>query len=90
MRESREQKLIDLCFAVGMHLHIGRKHWNGKSREDVADWIADQLKSCGFPTKPVGMSWGVLERESEDSRIKKIRESLEEAVLAIYEAGRLE
>lgn len=37
------------------------QNWLDKqSREDVAEWVANQLKECGFPTKPCGASWGVL------------------------------
>lgn len=55
-------------FEVGLLLHSG-KYFKRKSREDIAEWIAKQLKECGFPTKPIGSSWGVLinsVKEDED------------------------
>ena len=33
------------------------------SIEETANWITKQLKDSGFPTHPVGSSWGVLENE---------------------------
>lgn len=26
----------------------------------AAEWVADQLRKCGFDTAPCGASWGVL------------------------------
>lgn len=64
---NREQQLIDICFSVGLMLHdpCSREedkssYFKGKSNEEVAEWIASQLEACGFPTKPMGSSWGVL------------------------------
>lgn len=60
MPTEREQKLIDICFQIGITIH----HHNSlkvMSKEKLTGWIAEQLKECGFPTKPVGMSWGVLQ-----------------------------
>jgi len=88
MNISREQKLIDICFSIAITLHMHQAGWKDASIEEVAEWVATQLQECGFPTHPVGMSWGVLEKESETERLKKIRDALEEAALAIYEAGR--
>ena len=39
------------------------KYLHGKSNEEIAAWVALQLRECGFETTPVGASWGVLERE---------------------------
>jgi len=27
---------------------------------DQANWVAEQLRGCGFDTTPCGSSWGVL------------------------------
>lgn len=59
MSTKREQKLVDICFAVGIMLH-DHPNLQYMTREEVGEWIAKQLKDNGFPTKPVGMSWGVL------------------------------
>jgi hypothetical protein len=29
--------------------------------DQKAAWVAHQLKFCGFPTRPCGASWGILE-----------------------------
>lgn len=62
-----EQKLVDLCFQIALMISTP-----GKDRGDIpydltklstpekAAWVADQLRACGFDTKPVGSSWGVL------------------------------
>jgi len=41
--------------------HVKNQKVNANDNE-VAEWVADQLKQCGYPTKPCGMSWGVLEK----------------------------
>lgn len=56
--EMREiaQKLIDICFLCGLTSFSG-------SMQEKAEWIARQLRLCGFDTKPVGASWGILDKE---------------------------
>lgn len=63
------QKLIDLCFEIGLTISDTGKDRGGndialhkKSSEEKARWIAQQLRLCGFDTEPVGSSWGVLKR----------------------------
>lgn len=59
---SKEQKLIDIAFELV--LTITNKEnvdiFKNKSNEDKADWVADQLRKCGFDTCKCGSSWGVL------------------------------
>lgn len=62
MRDDK-QKLVDICFEIGTTLHMYRDSFKDKSVEEVAEWIASQLKQCGFPTHPVGGSWGVLDKK---------------------------
>jgi|GEM_PF-2322145 len=58
---SAQQDLVDIVFAVGLAVHDDKTfHLQGKTREEVAAWIARQLDGCGFHTEPCGMSWGVL------------------------------
>jgi len=57
--KSNEQKLIDIMFEIGLMIH-NNEWFNEKSNEEVAEWIREQLKMCGFDTKPIGSSWGVL------------------------------
>lgn len=60
---NREQKLIDIMFSVALK---SAEYMHGKEHEEVASWVADQLRQCGFPTRQVGSSWGVLEREPDN------------------------
>ena len=57
--KSNEQKLIYIIFEIGLMIH-NNEWFNEKSNEEVAEWIRKQLKICGFDTKPIGSSWGVL------------------------------
>lgn len=69
---SNEQKLVDLCFAIGLTLSETRgTDSDGKKLElhklsvpEKAEWIAQQLADNGFPTTPCGSSWGVLLSEN--------------------------
>lgn len=67
MATEREQKLIDLCFSIGFLISSPFEGRDGKkedlrdlSQEKEAEWIAEQLRGCGFDTEPIGSSWGVL------------------------------
>lgn len=60
--DKEHQKLVDLCFQVGMMMH-GEKQLQSKSRDDAAEWIGQQLRDCGFDTSPCGLSWGVLKSQ---------------------------
>jgi hypothetical protein len=55
---SREQQLVDIVFSAAIKAALAL---HGKPTAEVAAWVADQLKQCGFPTEPMGMSWGVLQ-----------------------------
>ena len=65
--EMREiaQELIDICFQCVLVATDDKcyKIKNAKNDEIKAEWVARQLRSCGFNTEPMGMSWGVLQRE---------------------------
>jgi len=56
----REQKLVDICFQVAMFVQDKRFNFHKMSQEELAEWVAKQLRECGFPTRPMGCSWGVL------------------------------
>jgi hypothetical protein len=58
--ESDTQKLIDICFSLVL---TSTKNFSfiTKSDEVKAEWAAKQLRLCGFDTKPVGCSWGILQ-----------------------------
>lgn len=55
----REQKLVDICF----ELVITARDWKdfqSKSYEEIAEYVANNLRGCGFDTEPCASSWGVL------------------------------
>ncbi len=64
MRDTEHQKLIDICFDLVLtitsdpHVDIFKK----KTNDEKAEWVAKQLRGCGFDTYPVGASWGVLKK----------------------------
>jgi hypothetical protein len=55
-----DQEWVDLVFSIGMMAHTLPDDFK---REDVANWIAVQLGAMGFPTVPMGCSWGVLTKK---------------------------
>lgn len=59
---SREQKLIDITFQLVLTATSPRheEFFKNKSQEEIAAWVTEQLKGCGFCTDPVGSSWGYL------------------------------
>ena len=57
---SREQKLVDLTFSIALALHDNPGWLSHQTKEEVAAWVADMLRGCGFLTEPVGSSWGIL------------------------------
>jgi hypothetical protein len=57
---TESQRLVDVVFGVAVHLHMYRNHFVGKSVDEIADWVAKQLDFSGFPTIPMGSSWGTL------------------------------
>lgn len=57
MRSKEEQKLIDIMFQVAL---VSAEYKHNKSKEEIAAWVAKQLRECGFDTVPRGASWGVL------------------------------
>jgi hypothetical protein len=61
--ESREQKLIDILFQSVL-VSTSSSWFKGKSNEEKAKWVAEQLRGCGFNTEPCGSSWGVLVEEN--------------------------
>jgi hypothetical protein len=65
---NNERKLIDITFEIAMLMHDKefRKSFAKKSREELAEWVAKQLKGCGFETIPMGSSWGYLRESPND------------------------
>lgn len=59
MQKQDDQKLIDICFQVGLVIHM-HKMFDNMTNDEVAEWIATQLRTAGYDTKPRGSSYGVL------------------------------
>ena len=77
---NREQKLIDICFEIAMSMHNHKGYFKTANREEVAEWVADQLRESGFDTAPCGASWGVLKElvsPSEKFMNKILKEKME-------------
>jgi len=55
-----DQRLVDICFEIGLLISDQRYDLYTKSKEEKAEWIAKQLRICGFDTQPMGSSWGKL------------------------------
>ena len=54
---SKEQQLVDIMFQVAL---MCAERMHGKTNEEIAKWVAHQLRECGFDTYACGASWGVL------------------------------
>jgi len=59
-RESKEQKLIDICFELVLVATSkeNRKFFNKKDNEEKAAWVSKQLEHCGFKTYLVELLGG--------------------------------
>jgi hypothetical protein len=58
--EAALQKLVDICFSVAIMVHC-EERFIKRGKDGVAAYVAEQLKGCGFPAHPSGMSWGILD-----------------------------
>jgi hypothetical protein len=58
----REQELVDIMFQVVIAT-TEDKVFCELNNEDKAKWLRNTLANCGFPTEPIGASWGVLKEE---------------------------
>lgn len=58
----KEQKLIDLMFSMVM-ASTNDPVFCKRPRGERMAWVANNLRSMGWDTHPVGMSWGVLVNE---------------------------
>ncbi len=53
------QKEINLIYNLTITIHI-EPWFKNKSREEVQEWVREQLAEYNIFTIPMGMSWGVL------------------------------
>lgn len=69
----REQKLVDIMFQIAQFSSIyfipkdgdAANYYEDDFREKHMEWVAEQLRKCGFDTQPMGSSWGVLKNETK-------------------------
>jgi hypothetical protein len=61
---SEAQRVIDLTFSIAGMISdpAYRKQFDALTHQQRMEWVARQLRECGFPTQPMGASWGVLTR----------------------------
>jgi hypothetical protein len=88
-----DQKLIDMCFQIGIVMSDPKFRFHTKTTEKRAEWIANTLKSCGYPTIPCGASWGVLvssfpDKASVEPVVTKTKKPLSSKARAKQEKGR--
>ena len=57
MSYQRENKLIDMMYQMAFAL---RDRPMTGDNEEVAAWVTQRLKNCGFDVEPRGVCWGVL------------------------------
>jgi hypothetical protein len=57
-----EQKLVEILFQCVGTVSDPRYHetFSKMTHEKRMEWAAKQLSECGFPTTPLGASWGHL------------------------------
>lgn len=60
MARSEQQHLVDIMFEVAQ---VAAEFMHGKSQDEICKWTAEQLRKCGYPTTPMGASWGVLDEK---------------------------
>jgi hypothetical protein len=65
MKYRSAQDWVDLIFSISITQHINMKYFKDKSREEIAEWVAEQLRSVDIDTRPMGASWGVITFKKE-------------------------
>ena len=55
-----EQQLIDLMYTIALTTYEWQVNNDSVDRKDIAKWVTNTLRSCGYETMPIGSSWGVL------------------------------
>lgn len=71
----REQRLIDIMFNI-VHVMSDPEHldWVTKApMEHKAEWLRKNLSDAGFPTRAIGSSWGILQRQIQENDNEKGR-----------------
>lgn len=65
VNNEREQKLVTIAFQLVSTAFdpTNVAIISAMSHKERMEWVADNLRGCGFPTVPVGSNWGVLVEE---------------------------
>lgn len=63
--EQDKQNIINITFQIAFEINNNQAYFKDKSQEEVAEWVAEQLRKCGYDTVPMGLSWGVLKDRKE-------------------------
>lgn len=66
---NKEQKLIDLLFEVVL-ASTNDPVFCKRPRGERMAWVANNLRTAGFDTHPIGCSWGVLVDDVFREKIK--------------------
>lgn len=74
--ESQQQKLIDLIFSMVIATTNDPVFCKRPRGERMA-WVANNLRSMGYDTHPIGMSWGVLVDEEFRKSVPVITDNLD-------------
>lgn len=74
--ESQQQKLIDLMFRMVIATTNDPVFCKRPRGERMA-WVANNLRSMGYDTHPIGMSWGVLVDEEFRKSVPVITDNLD-------------
>ena len=72
----KQQKLIDLMFNM-IIASTNDPVFCKKPRGERMDWVANNLRSMGYDTHPIGMSWGVLVDEEFRKSVPVITDNLD-------------
>lgn len=70
------QKLIDIMFKMVLFVSSD-KSFCKKPRGEKMAWVANQLRSYGFDTHPIGMSWGVLVDPTFRNHVQVITDNID-------------
>ena len=64
--QSREQKLLDICYEVAFTVQSNQKWFEGKTKKQIADWLTKQLIENGFDIDSCGGKWGILKEKKKE------------------------
>ena len=72
----KEQKLINLMFEMVL-VTTNDPVFCKRPRGERMMWVADNLRSSGYDTHPIGMSWGVIVDEEFRKSVPVLKDNLD-------------